>query len=58
MTEVLKTLTRPVLTLIGLMAWLVFIAYEVPYPDWFQWTVIGMISSWFGERTIRRLAGK
>lgn len=54
----LKTLTRPVLTLIGLMAWLVFIAYEVPYPDWFQWTVIGMISSWFGERTIRRLAGK
>ena len=55
--EFVRTATRPVLTLVGFAAWLVFIAYDVDYPAVFQWLVIAMCLEWFTERMVTRLAG-
>ena len=51
----IRTATRPVLTVIGLMAWVAFIEEGIEPPVEFKILVGGMVGSWFGERTIKRL---
>jgi len=53
--HMVRTATRPVLTILGFLAWTTFIAYEVPVPDPFQWAVLGMLGTWFGERALKRV---
>ncbi len=57
-SEFVRTATRPVLTIIGLLAWVMFIEAGVPYPSEFQWLVVGMAASWFGERALARVQGR
>ena len=51
----IRTCTRPVLTVIGLLAWVGFIAEEIEPPAEFKILVSGMIGTWFGERFITRI---
>jgi len=50
-TKLVKTLTRPILTGIGFIAWIVLFAkhYSMPIP--FTTMVYGMMAWWFGDRT-------
>ena len=54
-SDIVKALTRPFLTWTGLFAWIVMIIVDAPYPEEFQYVVIGMLCWWFGERLIRKI---
>ena len=54
--ELVRTITRPVLTIGGAAAWVWFIVAEVNYPPAFQWLIIASWLEWFGERAVKRLA--
>lgn len=49
--RVVRSVVRPLLTMMGFGFWIGFIVEGVVYPEAFQWTVIGMVAWWFGERT-------
>lgn len=53
-----RTATRPVLTVIGLLAWIAFIEAGIAYPPAFEWAVLAMLGAWFGERFLARVQGK
>ncbi len=56
-TDFVRGVTRPVLTIIGLLAWIMFITDGVNYPPMFEYAVLGMIATWFGEKLIPRIQG-
>ena len=49
--KLVKTLTRPILTGIGLIAWIAFLGFHYDIPPQFTALVWGMIAWWFGDRT-------
>ena len=51
-----KTTTRPVLTIMGFGAYIMFIKWGVLYPSEFKWVVIVMVLEWFGERALSRFS--
>ena len=53
-----RTCTRPVLTVIGLLAWVQFIAEGIEPPVEFKILVSGMVGTYFGERAIARIQGR
>ena len=56
--ELVRGATRPVLAILGLALWGLFIADGVPYPEEFKWLVVGMVGWYFGERLMQRLQGQ
>ena len=54
-TETIKTLFRPLLTLILLITWIVFIGTGVVYPAMFQYLTAGAVAEWISERALKRL---
>ena len=52
--DFVRTATRPVLTVISLLAWVMFISEEIQYPPIFQWLVVAMVGEWFSERFLTR----
>ncbi len=56
--DFVRSATRPVLTFMGLLAWVAFIESGIEYPPIFEYAVLGMLGSWFGERFITRIQGK
>ena len=53
--EAIKTLIRPLLTLILLITWIAFIAREIVYPPMFQYLTVAAVVEWVGERALKRL---
>ena len=51
-SEFIKAIARPLLAFTGLFSWIIMIIVEAPYPEEFQWAVLGMLVWWFGERII------
>ena len=54
----IRTCTRPLLTVIGLLSWATFIYDGIEPPAEFKILVSGMVGTWFGERFITRIQGK
>ena len=54
----IRTCTRPLLTVIGLLAWVAFIEAQIEPPAEFKFAVLGMLGTWFGERFITRIQAK
>ena len=52
--ETIKTLFRPLLTLILVVTWLVFIATDINYPPAVQWLAIIFAGEWLTERGLKR----
>ena len=53
--EIIKTLFRPLLTLILVVTWIIFIAKGIAYPAMFQWLAAGSAGEWVLERGFKRL---
>lgn len=49
-----RALTRPILAIMGLGLWGIFIGCGIEYPLSFTATVMGMLAWWFGDRTVKR----
>ena len=54
-TEQIKTLFRPILTLILLITWIIFISQAITYPAMFQYLTAVAVAEWIGERAIKRI---
>ena len=54
-TETIKTLFRPLLTLLLVVSWIIFIAKGIVYPPMFQWLAAGSAGEWVLERGWKRL---
>ena len=57
-TDFIRGVTRPTLTIIGLLAWIMFISDGTVIPSEFKLLVEGMVVTWFGEKFITRMQGK
>ena len=53
--ETIKTLFRPLLTLILIITWIVFIAKGIVYPPMFGYLTTACVVEWVGERFIKRI---
>lgn len=53
-TETIKTLFRPLLTLLLVITWILFIALGIVYPPTFGWLTAGCVIEWIGERGLKR----
>jgi len=57
-TELLRSLTRPIVTIIFAAVIAQIVVEEIPAPDW----IIGLLSApilyWFGDRTFEKLKGR
>ena len=53
--EIIKTLFRPFLTLLLVVAWIIFIAKGINYPPSFGWLAAGSAGEWVLERGWKRL---
>lgn len=53
-TESVKTMFRPLLTLLLVITWILFIAKGIPYPPTFGWLAAGCVIEWIGERGLKR----
>ena len=51
-TTVIKSATRPVLTIFGFVSWFYMIVKGIEYPDMYQTAVVGMLLWYFGERML------
>ena len=49
--NVIRAVTRPVLTFTGLISWVILYANDYTIPANFTWLVGGMVVWWFGDRT-------
>ena len=56
--ETVRALIRPLLAVMGLGFWGIFIGSGIDFPDAFQWAVLGMLAWWFGDRTLKGLLKK
>ena len=54
-TETIKTLFRPLLTLILVVTWVLFIYLAVIYPPEFKWLTLIFAGEWLTERGLKRL---
>ena len=54
-SEFIKAITRPFLTIAGLIVWTAMIMAEVEYPPEFSYAVLGMLGFWFGERLLGKV---
>ena len=54
----IRTATRPVLTLIGMVTWAALVLDGVDPPQDFKLLVGAMVGTFFGERAIARLQGR
>ena len=52
--DLVRCITRPLLTVLALAAWVFFIASSTDYPQSFQWLTTAMCLEWFTERAIAR----
>lgn len=52
--ETVRALIRPLLAVMGLGFWGIFIGCGIEYPYVFMATVMGMLAWWFGDRTLKR----
>lgn len=53
--DIITTYTRPILTALGIVFWVLFMAYRIPTPEAFSVLVIGMIGWWPGEKVVQGL---
>lgn len=53
-SEQVKTLFRPLLTLILLITWIIFIARGTIYPATFGYLTGACVLEWVGERFLKR----
>ena len=53
-TETIKTLFRPLLTLILLITWIIFLGKGIAYPAAFEYLTIACVGEWVGERFLKR----
>ncbi len=53
--ETIKTLFRPLLTLLLVVTWVIFIAKGITYPATFGWLAAGSAGEWVLERGYKRL---
>ena len=53
--ETVRALTRPILAIMGLGFWGIFIGSGIEYPYAFEVAVLAMLGWWFGERLISKL---
>mgnify|MGYP001617862196 CR=1 FL=1 len=52
--EIIKTLFRPLLTLILVITWIVFITSAIDYPQEFKWLTLLFAGEWLTERGLKR----
>lgn len=55
MAEIIRALTRPVLTLTGLVGLIIMLLTGASVPEYYIIIVAGMLAWWFGERTVRHI---
>ena len=53
--DIVRSFTRPALTLFGLVSWVMLFANGYQIPDQFTWLVYGMVLWWFGDRSFFKL---
>ena len=56
--ELLRAFTRPILSIFGLVSWVMLLANSYDIPEYFTTLVWAMCLWWFGERGYLRLKGK
>jgi len=53
--NIVRALTRPALTMTGLVSWVMLFINGYIIPDAFTWLVFGMVLWWFGDRSFFKL---